>query len=132
MVGAAVVDTAVNSKGESWGQVQGGRTQVGGARRQQADADASGWHLQGGPGKGETPQGNRRVAGGGWRWANQGAAGTAAAEQPHTLSQGSGAVEQVQMETQVSQLSLPAPQVTSPTQRLTHEKQSPSLELPIF
>lgn len=99
---------------------------------QRVDADASGWHLQGGPGKGEMPQGNRRVAGGGWRRANQGAVGTAAAEQPHTRSQGSGAVEPVQMETQVSQFSPPAPQVTSPIQRLTHEKQSPSLELPIF
>lgn len=37
------------------------------ARRQRADTDEGRWHLQGGPGKGETPQGNRRVAGGGWR-----------------------------------------------------------------
>ena len=83
-------------------------------------------------GRGRCPKGTGGllVEGGGER--SQGAMSTAAAEQPHARSQGSRAVEQVQIETQVSHFSPPAPQVTSPTQRLTHEKQSPSLEPPIF
>lgn len=83
-------------------------------------------------GRGRRPKGTGGLLAEGGGERSQGAVGTAAAEQPHAWSQGSGAVEQVQMETQVSHFSPPAPQVTSPTQCLTHEKQSPSLELPIF
>ena len=72
-----------------------------------------------GLGRGRRPKGigGLLAEGGGGR--SQGVSGTAAAEQPHTRSQASGAMEQVQMETQVSQISPPAPPVTSPLQHLT-------------